>query len=67
MTLQTFRTNKKPIRSVNGLEINCLDLVVLVVMLSAHCSRSQEVVRKFAREEIAPKAAEYDKTGEVCR
>ena len=25
----------------------------------------QEVVKKFAREEIAPKAAEYDKTGEV--
>lgn len=35
-----------------------------IVPIDNHCEL-QEVVKKFAREEIAQKAAEYDKTGEV--
>ena len=33
--------------------------------LSPEQKEFQETARKFAREEIVPKAAEYDRTGEV--
>ena len=40
--------------------------ILVVAELSPEQKEYQETARKFAREEIVPKAAEYDKTGEVC-
>lgn len=40
-------------------------LFCFVLALNDEQKKMQELARKFAREEILPKAAHYDKTGEV--
>lgn len=43
---------------------NTFSLYLIFIALSDTSRELQELARKFAREEIIPKAAEYDKTGE---
>ena len=40
-------------------------LQFVILDLSSEQKEYQDLAKKFAREEIIPKAAEYDKTGEV--
>ena len=46
-------------------QIYLLKIKIEILELSQEQKEIQETARKFAREEIIPKAAELDKTGQV--
>ena len=43
-----------------------INICIFHAELSPEQLEFRETARKFSREEIVPKAAEYDKSGEVC-
>ena len=79
MTFHSFDPSPFYCRSVGGLVVtllvstlvsfsNCAAVLLnfYLTELTPEQKEYQETARKFAREEIIPVAAEYDKSGDVC-